>query len=83
VKLDGKDYTFRILDALEWDNLVDLGGSQNTVNRRLVSACTGIPEDDLPKDRPTYARLVFETHNVNGPKGLTGISEKSSPSPKP
>lgn len=83
ISLDGKDFLFRILSALEFDTVMDNADTQNLANRRLVSASTGISEDELgTMDRPTYGRLLVEFHRLHAPKGVSELFKGSTTSPR-
>ena len=83
-QIDGVEYTFRPLNALEYGNIIDNAESQQVSNRRLVAASTGLEEkqvEELPL--PIFSRLFLEYSKVNAPKGLDDLIKKSTTSPKP
>ena len=81
--LDNKEYSFRVLGALEYDEIVDTSQSQTLATRRHVAASTNLTEKELGDlDRPTYSRLVVEFQRLHSPKGFEELLNQYMPSLK-
>lgn len=80
IKLDGKDYHYRILTAGEYGNIIDSGDTPMLTERRLVSASTGIPLEELNKlDHPTYGAVSRQFNLLHRPKQVKVEDLKTSP----
>ena len=84
IVVDGKEYTFKQLTALEWGNIMDTALGQQAANRKLVALSSGIDEkvvEALPMS--DFTLLLGEYLRVNTPKGQGESTRISITSPKP
>lgn len=74
----GKEYTFRILSALEYGNALDTAGTQQESSRKLLAESTGIALKEVGElDFPTFSRLILEFHQVHAPKDIAELAKDS------
>ena len=74
----GKEYTFKILTALEYGNILDTSEGQQASNRKLLAESTGLPIKEINDlDFPLFSRLLIEFHQSHIPKGIEELAKDS------
>ena len=85
VTIDGKQYTLRLLASIEMDNIIDTTPRPRAVERKLLAASLGIPEEEVGKiDEATRGGLIREFGKLHTPKSLdSDVSKRSETSVRP